>query len=83
MCLQALEMFELDLLEHISAWKLCKLTVRKLICAGGVKTSAAAESVRFMSSPQSDSSVYSRVSLMKCFCFYLPGINSKNAAQCG
>lgn len=64
-CLQALEMFELDLLEHISAWKLCKLTVRKLICVGGVKTSAAAGSELFMSSTQSDSSIYSHVSSIK------------------
>lgn len=67
MCLQALEMFELDLLEHISAWKLCKLTVRKLIYVGGVKTSAAAGSEHFMSSSQSDSSIYFHVSLIKCF----------------
>ena len=30
---QWFEKFELDLLQHLSSWELCKLTVRNLICA--------------------------------------------------
>lgn len=86
-------MFELDLLEHISAWKLCKLTVRKLIWVGGVKNSAAAWSA-FLCAILTVIHLYILMYLwlnafilgdffLYIFFFICLASTAKNATQCG
>lgn len=62
-CLQGLKKSELDLLEHISSWELCKLTVRKLICAEGESKTCS----QFKPSTSNDESI--NCQWLKRFCF--------------